>query len=98
MKELDPILHSQLRLSIVSLLIALKEAEFEYLKNESGASSGNLSVQLQKLREAGYIEIHKTFRNNYPLTTCRITEKGVCAFDLYVKNIRTYLNPRPKVN
>lgn len=90
-KELDPILHSQLRLAVVSLLIGLKEAEFTFLKEKTGATAGNLSVQLQKLREAGYIEINKQFRDNYPQTTCKITQAGVKAFDQYVKNLKSYL-------
>lgn len=90
-KELDPVLHSQLRLAVVSLLIGLKEAEFTFLKEQTGSTAGNLSVQLQKLREAGYIDIHKQFRDNYPQTTCKITKEGVKAFDQYVKNLQSYL-------
>ena len=90
-KELDPVLHSQLRLAVVSLLIGLKEAEFTFLKEKTGSTAGNLSVQLQKLREAGYIEINKQFRDNYPQTTCKITKEGVKAFDQYVKNLQSYL-------
>lgn len=90
-KELDPILHSQLRLAIVSLLISVKEAEFTFLKEKSNATAGNLSVQLIKLKEAGYIEISKQFKNNYPQTLCTITQKGVTAFEEYVKAIRSYI-------
>ena len=90
-KELDPVLHSQLRLAVVSLLIGLKEAEFTFLKEKTDSTAGNLSVQLQKLREAGYIEINKQFRDNYPQTTCKITKEGVKAFDQYVKNLQSYL-------
>lgn len=89
-KDLDPILHSQLRLAVVSLLIGLKEAEFTFLKEKTGATAGNLSVQLQKLREVGYIEINKQFRDNYPQTTCKITQAGIKAFDQYVKNLQSY--------
>ena len=93
-KELDPILHSQLRLAIVSLLISVEEAEFTFLKEKTNATSGNLSVQLEKLRQAGYIEINKTFRNKYPLTVCKITRQGINAFDKYVKHLQEYLNPK----
>jgi DNA-binding MarR family transcriptional regulator len=93
-KELDPLLHSQLRLAIVSLLIAVEEAEFNYLKEKTGATSGNLSVQVDKLKTEGYIEVTKTFRNNYPLTTCRITKKGIKAFEKYVEHLKSYLNPK----
>ena|SRR5688572_769804 len=92
MKELDPILHSQLRLAIVSILIQVKEAEFSFLKEKTHATSGNLSVQLQKLKEADYISIEKKFHNNYPLTTCKITNTGRKAFDEYVNNLKEYIN------
>jgi DNA-binding transcriptional ArsR family regulator len=91
-KELDPILHSQLRLAIVSLLIGLKEAEFTYIKEKTNATAGNLSVQLNKLKEAGYVEISKQFRDNYPLTSCKITAAGIHAFEQYVKDLQQYLN------
>lgn len=92
-KDLDPVLHSQLRLAVVSLLISVKEAEFTYLKEKTRATAGNLSVQLQKLKEAGYIDIEKTFKDNYPQTVCRITKAGIRAFEDYVKNLKHYLNP-----
>lgn len=91
-KELDPILHSQLRLAIVSLLISVKEAEFTFLKEKTNSTAGNLSVQINKLKEAGYVDVVKQFKDNYPLTTCKITTKGVDAFDLYVKNLQSYLS------
>lgn len=90
--ELDPILHSQLRLAVVSLLVSVKEAEFTFLKEKTGATAGNLSVQLQKLKEAGYIEIIKQFKDNYPQTLCRITKNGIQAFENYVANLKKYLN------
>jgi DNA-binding transcriptional ArsR family regulator len=91
-KELDPVLHSQLRLAVISLLIGVKEAEFTFLKEKTGATAGNLSVQIQKLREAGYIEVIKQFRDNYPQTICKITSPGIKAFDQYVKNLQSYLS------
>ena len=91
-KELDPLLHSQLRLQIMSLLISVKEAEFTYLKEKTGATAGNLSVQIAKLSEEGYISVKKTFRDNYPLTSCKITPKGVSAFEKYVQTIKQYIN------
>ena len=90
-KDLDPILHSQLRLAVMSLLISVKEAEFTFLKEKTNATAGNLSVQIQKLKEAGYIDVLKQFKDNYPQTICKITPVGVKAFDLYVKNLQTYL-------
>jgi DNA-binding transcriptional ArsR family regulator len=91
-KELDPVLHSQLRLAIVSLLVSVKEAEFTFLKEKTSATAGNLSVQLQKLKEAGYVEIEKKFKDNYPQTLCKITKEGIKAFDKYVKEIQQYIN------
>lgn len=90
--DLDPILHSQLRLAVVSLLIGVKEAEFTFLREKTNATAGNLSVQIQKLKEAGYIDVIKQFKDNYPQTICRITPQGIKAFELYVKNLQTYLS------
>jgi len=90
-KDLDPLLHNQLRLAIMSLLVSVESAEFQFLKEKTGATAGNLSIQIQKLKDAGYIEVHKSFRNNYPLTTCNITPAGVAAFESYVDAIKSYL-------
>jgi DNA-binding MarR family transcriptional regulator len=95
-KDLDPILHSQLRLAIISLLMREKEAEFTLLKDKTQASAGNLSVQINKLREAGYIEVIKDYKDNYPHTICKITVSGSKAFDLYVKSLQTYLTVNGK--
>lgn len=91
-KDLNPILHSQLRLAVVSILISVKEAEFTYLREKTDATAGNLSVQINKLKEAGYIDVTKSFKDNYPQTICRITPEGVRAFEEYVKDLQTYLN------
>ncbi len=93
-KDLDPILHSQLRLAVMSLLVGVKEAEFTFLKEKTKASAGNLSVQIQKLKEAGYITVEKRFRNNYPQTTCRITANGIKAFGEYVKALQDYVGKK----
>lgn len=90
-KELDPILHSQLRLAVMSLLIGVKEAEFTYIKEKTGSTAGNLSVQITKLKEAGYVEVTKQFKENYPLTICKITSHGITAFEAYVKALQSYL-------
>ena len=95
-KDLDPVLHSQLRLAIISLLISVEEAEFNFLKEKTNATSGNLSVQLDKLKTEGYIEVSKSFRNNYPLTVCKITKKGINAFEKYVDTLKSYINPKNK--
>lgn len=90
-KDLDPILHSQLRLAVMSLLISVKEAEFTFLKEKTNATAGNLSVQINKLKDAGYIDIVKQFNNNYPQTICKINEKGISAFENYVTALQTYM-------
>ena len=92
-KELDPILHSQLRLAVISLLISVKEAEFTFIREKTASTAGNLSVQLNKLKEAGYIDVSKQFKDNYPLTLCKITKKGIDAFESYVNALQTYMNP-----
>ena len=89
--ELDPILHSQLRLAVMSLLISVKEAEFTFLKEKTNATAGNLSVQIQKLKDAGYIDVTKQFKDNYPQTICKITAAGITAFEKYVQDLQTYL-------
>jgi DNA-binding MarR family transcriptional regulator len=91
-KDLDPILHSQLRLAVMSVLISVKEAEFTFLKEQTNATAGNLSVQIQKLKESGYIDVIKQFKDNYPQTICKITREGVKAFEQYIKNLQGYLN------
>ena len=75
----------------MSLLIGVKEAEFTFLKEKTGATAGNLSVQIQKLKDAGYIEVQKQFKENYPQTICRITPIGVDAFETYVKALQSYI-------
>ena len=76
LKELNPLLHSELRLGIMSILISVEEADFVYLKQETKATAGNLSVQIDKLSKAGYIEVTKTFKGKMPCTLCRITPKA----------------------
>lgn len=92
MKDLDPILHSQLRLAVMSILMNVDEADFVYLKQRTDSTSGNLSVQLDKLAAAGYIAVEKGFNGKKPRTTCRVTDAGRQAFTLYVESLREYLN------
>lgn len=94
-KDLDPLLHSQLRLAVISILVSVKKADFSYLKEQTKSTAGNLSVQLQKLKEADYIEIEKKFKDNYPQTTCKITKTGIKAFEEYVKNLKQYIVIHP---
>ncbi|MCR4660046.1 MAG: transcriptional regulator [Bacteroidales bacterium] len=88
---LDPLLHSELRLAVVSLLMSVDEADFTYIKEQTGATSGNLSVQLDKLTAAGYITVEKGFKGKMPRTTCRITPSGTDAFRAYVKALKKYI-------
>ena len=91
-KELDPLLHSQLRLAVMSLLLGTEEADCVYSREKAGATAGNLSVQLDKLSEAGYIDVEKSFVGKKPRTTCRITERGREAMAAYVEALRGYLD------
>ena len=90
-KELNPLLHSELRLGVMSILISVEEADFTYLKQETKATAGNLSVQIDKLNKAEYIEVTKTFKGKMPCTLCRITPKGIDAFEEYVEALKTYI-------
>ena len=91
-KELDPIIHSQLRLAIMTILVSVEEADFNYLKEQTQATSGNLSVQLDKLSTAGYIQINKEFVGKKTHTSCQMTDAGRKAFEEYVENLKSYLN------
>lgn len=90
-EQLDPLLHSQLRLAIMSSLISLESAEFVYLREATGSTAGNLSVQLDKLEKASYITITKRFKGKRPVTTCKITSKGIKAFESYVNTLKKYI-------
>ena len=89
--KLDPLLHSELRLAVMSVLIGADEADFVYLRQQTGATAGNLSVQLDKLAAAGYITVEKGFQGKKPRTTCRITDAGRAAFTTYVEALRSYI-------
>lgn len=91
LKPLNPLLHSELRLAVISILISLREADFVYLRTQTGATAGNLSVQLDKLQQAGYISIEKGFSGKKPRTLCRITDEGVSAFEEYVATLKEYI-------
>ena len=89
--KLDPLLHSELRLAVMSILAGVDSAEFSYIKKQTGATSGNLSVQLDKLSAAGYISVEKGFKGKVPCTTCKITKTGLDAFENYVNSLKEYL-------
>jgi len=90
-EPLDPVIHSQVRLAVLSILLTAHRADFSYLKQETGTTDGNLSTHLAKLEEAGYIKVKKTFQGKKPLTTCSLTEKGRTAFVRYVKALESYI-------
>lgn len=90
-KKLNPLLHSELRLAVMSILVGVDEADFVYIRKQSGATAGNLSVQLDKLSEAGYITVEKGFKGKKPCTTCRVTESGISAFSEYVAALMDYI-------
>ena len=94
--KLDPVLHAELRLAVVSILAGVEEADFSYLKRQTGATSGNLSVQIEKLSAAGYIMVEKGFKGKMPRTTCRITPVGQAAFQSYVAALQEYLPKQPQ--
>ena len=92
MKELNPLLHSQLRLAVISILMNVEEADFVYLREKTDSTSGNLSVQLDKLSSAGYIAVEKGFVGKKTRTVCKITEQGRKAFEEYVDAVKQYIN------
>ncbi|MDR1200386.1 MAG: transcriptional regulator [Tannerellaceae bacterium] len=91
-KELNPLFHSELRLGIMSLLLSVEDADFVYIREQTGATAGNLSVQIDKLSKAGYIEIEKTYKGKVPCTLCKITPEGVKAFEQYVDALKSYIH------
>lgn len=90
-KKLNPLPHSELRLAVMSILVVEDEADFVYIRKQTGATAGNLSVQLDKLSEAGYIAVEKGFKGKKPCTTCRVTEAGISAFSEYVAALMDYI-------
>jgi DNA-binding MarR family transcriptional regulator len=93
-RSLNPLLHSELRLAVVSILVGVESADFVFLREQTGASAGNLSVQIDKLQKAGYITVEKGFKGKMPCTTCRITEQGIAAFEEYVESLKSYIGER----
>jgi DNA-binding transcriptional ArsR family regulator len=90
-EKLEPMLLSQPRLMVMSILYKQNEAEFSMLKKITKMSAGNLSVQINNLSKVGYIEVVKQFKGNYPLTICKITNKGIFVFEDFFKSLNTYL-------
>ena len=90
-RELNPLLHSELRLAVMSILISVESADFVYLRERTGATAGNLSVQIDKLQKAGYITVTKGFKGRMPCTTCAVTAVGSAAFAEYVDALADYI-------
>lgn len=93
---LNPLLHSELRLAVMSILVGVEQSDFVFLRKQTGATAGNLSVQLDKLAKAGYITLEKTFKGKMPCTLCRVTDTGLAAFEEYVEALRAYIAPTHK--
>lgn len=91
LRQLNPLLHSELRLAVMSILVGVESADFVFLRKQTGATAGNLSVQIDKLQRAGYIEVEKSFRGKMPCTVCRMTDAGRAAFAEYVDALKTYI-------
>jgi DNA-binding transcriptional ArsR family regulator len=86
----DPLIHQQSRLSIMAVLAGCESADFTYLSKVTGLNKGTLSKHLTKLRDAGYIDIEKTFKGNYPLTLAKLTLTGRRAFNDYRRQYKTF--------
>lgn len=91
-KDLDPILHNELRLKVMAALDSLADADFVYLKELTKATSGNLSVQISKLEEAGYIKVSRSGEGRGSHTICRITPAGIRALKLYQQALQSYFS------
>jgi len=89
---LDEIIHSKLRLGIMSMLVSVEYAEFSVIKNKLQATDGNLSANLRKLEEAEYISVEKTFVGRKPQSRYSITDKGRTAFEKYISNLEKLIN------
>lgn len=92
-KALDPLLHSELRLAVVALLTSVESADFTFIREKTGATAGNLSVQLDKLSRAGYIAVTKGYNGKKPQTLCRMTPQGITAFQNYLEALKSYIPP-----
>ena len=91
-KDLDPLIHSKLRLTIMSHLVKSDKSDFKELKELTSANSGNVSIQIGKLEEAGYVIVKKGYKNNYQHTSVELTDKGLKAFETYVHALKSYID------
>ncbi len=86
-QQLDDIIHSRIRLAIMSVLVSVDEAEFTFLRDKVNATDGNLSTHLKKLEDAGYVAVNKSFINRKPLSRYLLTQKGRKAFEIYIEKL-----------
>ncbi len=86
-QQIDDLIHSRIRLAIISVLITVEEANFNFIKKQINATDGNLSVHLRKLEDAGYISVKKEFENRKPVSKYKITRKGKKAFQAYIEKL-----------
>ena len=91
-QQLNEIIHSRIRLAIMSVLISLEEADFKFLKEKVNTTDGNLSVHLKKLEDSGYTKVKKEFLDRKPVSTYSLTEKGKDAFELYIKKLEDLIS------
>ena len=89
--DLDPIIHAPVRLAILSILINVDKAEFNYLKEMTATSDGNLSTHLNKLEANNLVQIEKTYKGKKPQTLCSITDSGRTAFQQYVEQMEKFI-------
>ncbi|MEM9966161.1 MAG: transcriptional regulator [Asticcacaulis sp.] len=92
LEAIDDVIHGRLRLGVMAYLSTAGSADFTRLKQKTGATDGNLSVQLRKLEEAGYVAIDKSFVGKKPLTTITLTETGRAAFVSYLEAMRRLID------
>lgn len=94
--EIDPVIHAPARLMILTYLYVLESADYVFLVRQTGLTWGNLATHLNKLDEAGYIEIQKTFNGKKPQTILRMSEQGRSAFRTYKKSMQQILDDLPE--
>jgi DNA-binding HxlR family transcriptional regulator len=93
-QQLDDIIHSRIRLAIISVLTSVEEAEFTFIRDKVITTDGNLSVHLKKLEAVGYIQVKKRFVERKPLSSYSLTAKGKKAFVLYIERLEKLIQKK----
>ena len=88
-QQFDELILSKTRLGIISALLSGDKLDFIYLRNTLNLSDGNLSVQIRKLEDAGYIKVEKIFVDRKPKTFCKITAKGQKAVQNLIRGLES---------